>query len=160
MGTGLMEPASKFSPQITCAQVHWQHRGCWGDWPSSSWVSCEECPTKKQVSGMGSVKIQKDVAWKSVRTHSAWASAQPTAEGQDDFSEILLVFNTCSVRAEGSSVLWAIWNVCQSIQKYLLDQIMEKYNVLSLFKVLLLLTSRHAPYHFLLRHGHLAFWGK
>lgn len=62
MGTGLMEPASKFSPQITCTQVHWQHRGCWGDWPSGSWVSCEECPTKK-------TRFQ---AWEVLKSRRMW----------------------------------------------------------------------------------------
>lgn len=66
LGAGWMQPAPKFSLQVTCTQVHLQHRGCWCDWPSSSWVNSVGCPTQNRFQaweGLKSRRMRPENPW-------------------------------------------------------------------------------------------------
>lgn len=124
------------------------------------WLLGELCGMSNttQGSGMGSVKIQKDGAWKSMRAlPEPLLNALQKGRMISLKSFLFLTYALC--------VHWFYLYCEQSetpVKAYhniYLDQIMEKYSVFSFFKVLLLLTYRHATYHFLLTDiRHLAFW--
>lgn len=123
------------------------------------WLLSELCgmPNTTQVSGMGSVKIQKDGTWKSMRALPE-PLLNPLQKGRmiSLKSFLFLTYDLC--------VHW-VYLFCEQSEtpvkachNIYLDQIIQC--VLSLQSiVLLLLTYRHATYHFLLTDiRHLAFW--
>lgn len=118
LGTGLMQPASKFSPQITCTQVHLQHRGCWRGWPSGSWVNCVGCPTQNRFQAREMLKPRRTglSPWELTLPEPLLNALQ---KGKMISLKFFLFWTYTLLCTYGLSVLWAPWNRCQSIPQYL-----------------------------------------
>lgn len=123
LGRGLMQPTSKFNLQITCTQ---QHRGCWCDWPSSSWVSSVGCPTQNNFQAWEGLKSRR------MGPENPWELTLPEPLQKDKMISLkYFLFLRHALHVLG------VYLYCEqpemSAKPYhniYLDQITEKYNVM------------------------------